>query len=102
MVMPTGFPRPLLDGLPLPYSGLIDTHGKADVPRVLKCKDNNLCGVCGLALTEGDEWFFDSGSIAVKNLPLDGIYLHNKCAKLTKAVCPFLKESTPQKFSNLA
>jgi hypothetical protein len=94
----TGLPRPLLDGLPAPYSGQNTKHGVPDDDRLAQCVTEQLCAVCGVAIDAdavryvgviGDWWaarrpcppLIDSGA------PLD-----ERCARLTLAHCPAMKD----------
>lgn len=98
-VMPRGLPRPLSKGLPVPYEALLVEEDGAVVAdfahtherRDRRCRQEELCHVCGIKLEE---------EVACVGHSFGGGFeawlaelLHTRCAKLTLAHCPHIKEA---------
>lgn len=81
-----GLPRPLLQGMPIPYSGDEDQHGIPDSHRLDQCVKNDLCGVCGEKLLKRR---YVAIGIKVGDV-LDQVGMHERCAKLSLAHCPHM------------
>lgn len=81
-----GLPRPMLDKMPVPYSGDEKHHGRPDWERLGKCQRESLCAVCGLALDT-------TACIALgpENDIVDNAAMHEPCAKIALAHCPHMK-----------
>ena len=93
-----GLPRPLLQGLPAPYSGVNSAHGKPDSERLNQCVSEQLCAVCGETLDPGalryvatpaDWWLLSSRSRPL--LADQGAAMDERCARLALAHCPEMR-----------
>lgn len=102
---PTGLPRPLdtYDGklLPVPWNQSTD-WGAIEQIREAKARLHSLCQVCGLTVEDGmvvvhpepnqpvkDAYTFED---IAKSIILDNAPLHDRCAKLSMAHCPELRD----------
>lgn len=81
-----GPPRPLLDGLPIPFSGHEHNHGVPHQDRLQSCVQLDLCAVCGERL-EKRRWV----GIGIKGHVLDSAGMHERCAKISLAHCPHMR-----------
>lgn len=85
---PRGLPRPLWQGLPVPWVSQAEDLGDIDVFRRATAIFLRLCAVCGLAL--GDEatvyWR------PIDRITIDGVAVHvGECAQLTETKCPSIR-----------
>lgn len=74
---------------PMPYTGQVHQIGLLAFGRVRECKKNNLCIVCGYKVEEEKPWVY----IYQNHLVDDSGPFHEKCAKLTQSICPFVNEN---------
>lgn len=93
----TGLPRPLLQGLPAPYSGRDDEHGIPHDGRLDQCVKELLCAVCGEPLEPDvlryvaapSEWWLLAGDRLL--LADQGVQMDERCARLALAHCPSMR-----------
>ncbi len=91
---PAGWPRPILDGRPVPYAVPVTaghpwwrlTHGA----RLLLCQNDWRCQVCGLSL-EPAAWVLVDSRGAVQT----DAAMHSRCLRLATATCPHLLGAAP-------
>jgi hypothetical protein len=91
---PRGLPRPIWKGMPVPWTGDSEMTLDGYVPnfpntredRMNQAENLDLCLLCGLELSDPVIVFADSSGGIV-----DG-GLHPRCAKITKAHCPHLRD----------
>jgi hypothetical protein len=91
-----GLPRPILNGLPAPYSGCDHEHAVPHDDRIEQCRREHLCGVCGEALTTkrymtmaANSWTksrLESGALSD-----DGLMMDERCSHLALAHCPKMR-----------
>lgn len=96
-----GLPRPILDGLPAPYSGDDSRHGYPDDERMAECYDRDVCAVCGNRFTDSRRYVAQEAreaEIGATSLVDDGLLMHERCAKLALAHCPHMKHGFSQVF----
>lgn len=91
-IPPRGLPRPLDDGLPIPFAVSQSWQGvlwaQINTKLTMLATLAQMCHVCGDPLDDDDAWaFLDAMGRAV-----DGWAMHERCAKLAKAHCPFLRD----------
>lgn len=103
-----GLPRPILDGLPAPYTGADDYHGSQHDERHAEAKIEQLCAVCGEGLSECERVYVGLGQSAIHIIEnpdaydarpgfgidslLDGgVGMHLRCAQLSLAHCPNMR-----------
>lgn len=88
-----GLPRPILDGLPAPYSGSDTEHGIPDDKRNVECINTDICTVCGDSFDENDDKRYTASHVDKPEILLDfGHIMHEKCAKIALAHCPHMRE----------
>lgn len=94
-----GLPRPILDGLPAPYSGDNRDHGEPSQTRLEECQLDDLCGVCGekldarryIAVYHEPEFDQIERPHPLWLLVADNVAMHERCAKLSLAHCPHMR-----------
>lgn len=108
-----GWPRPVVGGYPIPWVAPAEKLSEVNEGRRLASVGGSVCQVCGLSFEYGaDAWAFvrvpdvvqltlESGGYLGSVLgsprrviPLDGAVLHEKCAALTAARCPHVRDAT--------
>lgn len=97
MVPPRGLPRDLADQLPVPFAMRRNEMGDVawasiDTKLTTLCTMGRYCHVCGEAITDEEAWSFLEGMGRV----VDGWVMHERCAKLSKAHCPFLRAAVDE------
>lgn len=113
-----GWPRPRVDGYPVPWVAPSDALGSVNEGRRLASMGGGVCQVCGLGFQVGDYAYgftylppgrrlgpIEPGmylsSIVHESVRIgliDGGVLHHKCARLTAAVCPHLRDDERAEF----
>lgn len=98
MLTEPGWPRPVIDGQPIPWAADSDNLAQMDPDRHKQAMDQGLCQVCGGEHT-GMDWAYlfvkadtepvDKGALLV--LPIDDAVLHERCFDLTVDSCPGLR-----------
>lgn len=96
--MPSGLPRPLFEGQPVPYTASVDVEDDLymgfkpnlkhfDDTRMKWCWDAEACLVCGDGFDDeaAAAWDTESGTI------VDGGLMHDRCGRIAMAHCPHLK-----------
>lgn len=86
-----GLPRPILQGMPAPYSGSDTEHGMPHVERDQECMDFDICAVCGLEFEDVERTYTASFFHADDQLLDRGVLLHERCAKIALAHCPHMR-----------
>ena len=113
-----GWPRPRVDGYPVPWVAPTKNLGEVNEGRRLAAVGGGVCQVCGLGFAYGEDAFAfttltqDGESEALREevplefgdylsellgsatlvMLLDGAVLHSRCAKLTAAMCPHVRD----------
>lgn len=88
-----GLPRPILDGMPAPYSGSDTKHGVPDNKRLVECINKDVCTVCGESFPEDEDRRFTAAHVDKPTILLDfGHLMHERCAKIALAHCPHMRE----------
>lgn len=85
-----GLPRPILQGLPAPYSGEDKRHGLPDFDRLRECVVEDVCAVCG-ELVDDDIFYVAAYAENTALLMDQGVILHERCARLSLAHCPHMR-----------
>ena len=89
---PAGWPRPVVDGLPLPWITQVwpeEPRWRAiDRTRVLACQLGWLCQHCGLALEPVAYIVLVTGRMVLSNAAL-----HRRCLTAAASLCPHLAGS---------
>ncbi len=94
----TGWPRPVVGGLPIPWVSPSDNLATMNHARATACASGAVCAVCGEGYQDDEEAFafvkepelpadLSTGSIRA----MDNAVMHRRCARLALAVCPKLK-----------
>lgn len=98
MLTRSGWPRPIIDGWPIPWVSPAESLSTMNNSRVAACASGAICAVCGdgysddeqaYAFVKATEVLPDLSSVAVQ--PMDNGILHKRCAQLALARCPELK-----------
>lgn len=94
----TGWPRPVVGGLPIPWVSPSDDLATMNGARAIACSSGAVCAVCGEGYEEDETAY---AFVKEKSLPddlgvgairaMDNGILHQRCARLALAVCPKLK-----------
>lgn len=94
-----GLPRPLLEGLPAPYSGADWAHAEPHSGRMQACIAEALCAVCGVALDAAAVRYvglstsdIQEDGCAKQKLIDKGMQMDDRCARLSLAHCPSMRE----------
>lgn len=97
---PERLPHPLSKGLPVPYEALLVEGEEGEViadfahtheRRDRRCRQEDLCHICGIKLEE--EIACIGHSYAGGFEAWLGELLHSRCAKMTLAHCPQIREA---------
>ncbi|WP_410646202.1 hypothetical protein [Amycolatopsis sp. cmx-4-54] len=84
-----GMPRPVLEGLPVPWLAPVIGDRVAwtalNEQRGLEAQRSWLCQVCGEPLSDGDAWVAVSGGDVAEGGAMD-----RRCLRLARKVCPVL------------
>lgn len=112
-----GWPRPRVDGLPVPWVAPTHNLGEVNAGRRTATCSGAICQVCGEGFAVGDDAYGFSvithNDVEVAPLPLefgdllsdlvgesdlvsflDGAVMHFRCAKLTARMCPHVRART--------
>lgn len=98
-----GWPRPVIDGWPIPWVSPPEDLSFTDGDRLLAVIAGKLCQVCGLGHQPGDRIIVyvsadNEGTGRDVDLAdqtvfaMDNAILHDRCARLALARCPALRE----------
>lgn len=93
--MPTGLPRPMHDGMPIPYTTDIEWFSgrprwkQNNAARRLHCVLNRRCGLCGDPLGL-EAAVLGNGDVSRYSASVDRVAMHPACLKVTLARCPGL------------
>lgn len=94
----SGWPRPVVGGLPIPWVSPADDLSTMNAARAAACASGAVCAVCGVGYDEGQEAFaFVRGEALPADMStgtvraMDNAIMHGRCARLALAVCPKLK-----------
>lgn len=85
-----GLPRPMLNGLPAPYSGRDDIHGMPHTKRAQECAAGDVCSVCGEQITDERRYVVTHNQSEGELLD-SGHQMHERCAKVALAHCPHMR-----------
>lgn len=95
----TGWPRPIVGGLPIPWISPSDSLAQVNPARSAACASGAVCGVCGEGFEEIEvAWCFVRNETVPDNLsegwirPMDNSVMHKRCALLALKWCPKLKQ----------
>lgn len=101
-----GWPRPIVDGLPIAWISLPDALGQTDPDRHRTSVLERICQVCGEGHEPDGEIWLMVNEPRREELPeprdgkealaMDDALLHPRCAKLALGRCPGLKELRDQ------
>lgn len=107
-----GWPRPIVNGYPIPWVAPTTNLSEVNEGRRLASLGGAVCQVCGEGFAYGEEafaftWADDDDKLEigqylseVRESPaervyfMDGAVLHFRCAKLTAARCPHIRDAT--------
>ena len=98
-----GWPRPIIDGWPIPWVSPAENLGTTSGERILATKEKALCQVCGVAFEDDAEVVvFVTSETSRKHAEVDlaevlcratdDAVMHPRCAKLAAGRCPRLRE----------
>lgn len=94
----SGWPRPIVDGWPIPWVSPAENLSAMDDARAAACASGAVCAVCGEGYADDESAFaFVSGTAAPVDIaainvqPMDNGVLHRRCAQLALSMCPKLK-----------
>jgi len=110
-----GWPRPRVAGLPVPWVAPTENFGEVNTGRQLASVGGAVCQVCGLGFAYDEDAFgftwIEPANLASSRLEhgdylsklsgyhpgdmvtlLDGAVLHHRCARLTAAMCPAVRD----------
>jgi hypothetical protein len=108
-LMPRGMPRPLQDGMPVPYTSeatresdgeIVYSVAALNVPRSRECGIEK-CHLCGDELSERSATIAVYGELdndkPLQKTPanretLEGAFFHERCAKMAMRHCPHLRD----------
>jgi hypothetical protein len=97
-----GWPRPIVNGHPVPWVVDPADFGQTERERHLACVEQGLCQVCGLTHRGGD-WAYllvkeePVGDITAEDaqpmlaLAMDDAVMHERCFRLAVGACPALR-----------
>lgn len=92
-----GWPRPIVDGWPVPWVSPSNALAIMDDARAAACASGAICAVCGGGFGEGETAYAivrqegvapDLATVDVQ--PMDNGVLHRRCLLLAAAKCPAL------------
>jgi hypothetical protein len=98
-----GWPRPIVDGHPVPWVSPSDELAKMDSARATACASGAICAVCGGDYDDNENAYVlvnskdkpkDISTVGV--LAMDNGILHKRCAQLALARCPKLRSLTSE------
>lgn len=92
-----GWPRPIVDGLPIPWVSPPHDLSQMNPSRFSACASGAVCAVCGLGF-QNDETAYSL--VKEKEQPpevsgvqaMDNAVMHDRCVRLSLKVCPKLNE----------
>lgn len=93
---PAGWPRPIVDGWPIPWVSPAHTLAAMDVDRLAEAATGKVCAVCGEAhgpadpvyiVVNGPEPPFSANTLAQA---MDSAVMHKRCLQLATGKCPTL------------
>jgi hypothetical protein len=94
----SGWPRPIVDGLPVPWVSPSDDLGSMDGARSAACASGAICAVCGGDYAETEDAYVlvkaadqPRNMAAVEVHAMDNGILHRRCVLLAMARCPELR-----------
>lgn len=92
-----GWPRPIVDGWPIPWVSPSDDLSTMNSPRADACASGAICAVCGEGYSEGEPAYAvvmadatPADLTTVKVRPMDNAVMHQRCALLALKHCPRL------------
>lgn len=94
----TGWPRPVVNGLPIPWVSPSDKLSTMNSARAAACASGAVCAVCGEGYADDEPAYVlvtatdapaDIASVDVQ--AMDNGILHKRCVQLALAMCPKLK-----------
>jgi hypothetical protein len=97
-----GWPRPIIDGWPIPWVSPVENLGTTSGERILATKEDALCQVCGVAFEDDIEvvvFVTAESQAANAEVDLDDVLcratddavMHPRCARLAAGRCPKLR-----------
>jgi hypothetical protein len=97
-----GWPRPIIDGWPVPWVSPAENLGTTSGERILATKEDALCQVCGIPFEDDDEVVvFVTAEARSRHEEVDlqevlcratdDAVMHPRCAKLAAGRCPKLR-----------
>lgn len=100
MLTKAGWPRPIVDGWPIPWVSPSEDLSEMHLARSAACASGAICAVCGEGYAEDEEAYalvtgtdaerpVDMSSVEVR--AMDNGILHKRCALLAMTACPKLK-----------
>src|SRR5690349_14585779 len=98
MLTKAGWPRPVVDGWPIPWVSPSDDLSSMNSARAAACASAAICAVCGEGFDHDEECY---ALVQSDNAPaletvlvqaMDNAFMHRKCVRLALSVCPKLKE----------
>jgi hypothetical protein len=98
-----GWPRPIIDGFPIPWVSPAEALGITNGDRILATKADRLCQVCGGPLDSESVVFVDGGRKSKRRhadvdftevlcRAMDDAVMHPRCARLAAGRCPRLRQ----------
>lgn len=101
MLTKTGWPRPIVDGLPIPWVSPAESLATMNLGRAAACASGSICAVCGEGYSDDEQAF---ALVTASEMPpslsgimvqaMDNGILHKRCLQLALAMCPKLKSMT--------
>jgi hypothetical protein len=93
-----GWPRPIINGWPIPWVSPSDDLSTMNLARSAACASGAVCAVCGIGYQDDEEaYVLVKSSDAPASLdgvfirPMDNGILHKGCLKLALGRCPELR-----------
>lgn len=93
---PAGWPRPVVDGWPIPWVSPAHALATMDIPRLRRAASGKICAVCGLDHQPTDAaYIVVSGpkpphDVETLAQAMDNAVMHLRCLKLAVGKCPTL------------
>lgn len=93
-----GWPRPIVDGWPIPWISPSDDLASMNGPRLVAAASGSVCAVCG-----GDYFDDEIAYALIKEIDvpeslegvgvqaMDGAFMHERCLRLAAGRCPKLR-----------
>ena len=101
MLTKTGWPRPIVNGFPVPWVSPAESLSTMNLGRAAACASGSICAVCGEGYSDDEAAF---ALVTGPSLPpsleggmvqaMDNGILHKRCLQLALAMCPKLKSLT--------